>query len=179
MVKSNLRQFVTYLLSSLEASWRTSKALVWMFSAFWSFLCQDDPNNMISKLRSELWGLTVSHNFFSYPSILYCIVMLIRCFPGGMFQNLTVLFCVCNSINFDEISITTGSTAAPNHDRAPTMFYSYTHLLLCLSPDVLCATIWTFDCWIHHSITSVITDFHSISDVICHTSAFSRCFPYV
>lgn len=38
-------------------------------------------------------------------------------------QNLTLLYCVHNSISFYRIPKTTGRNAAPNHYRVPTVFY--------------------------------------------------------
>lgn len=69
-------------------------------------------------------------------------------------QNLTVLFCFLNLINFDKILNTTISNATPNYERASTILYRLLHTV---SVVHLSWPYWWF--WIHLSLRLFATDF--------------------
>lgn len=81
-------------------------------------------------------------------------------------QNVTVLICVYNSINFNKILCTTGCNAAPNRDRFSNMFYRC-HSHSYLSPYLL------LESKLSNLDSSLLLPLFLLACVIWHPSAFS------
>lgn len=98
----------------------------------------------------------------------------IRCFPDVFvrwIKVLFVLFCVHNLVSFVKIPDATMQLKAKTMTQPPPCFTDFCrHLLLYL--PLLFYTYW----WWFESERPVITNFQSISCVICHNSTFYHSF---
>lgn len=74
-----------------------------------------------------LWNETPTNQTLACACLWYCMLD----------QNMTALFCVHNSIYFDNILNITAWNVAPNHERASIMY-----TLLYFSPKLLWTYVW-------------------------------------